>query len=180
MEQPVELGDILQGEQARAISFAARNLATEFGKETNGGTHKKGVTRDFPDGSKLAVAVDISGDASLGEVTALYSVFVRNTEVEVVGTDRVKKKVPGEERTVTRIVFSDGQIVRFRKGNDIVVDGCSEPVQGSETRLLDSDLNTIQKAITSFSETLEAERAQHFSPRAHSVRRLFQALRSRL
>jgi len=172
MEQSVGEEDVLQGEQARAISLAAENLATKFGKPTNG-THKVGISRVLLDGSKLAVAKDVSDSSSKGEVTILCSVFAKNSEVIITGSDGVERKEPREERQIIRIVFKDGQIIRFRKGRDTVDEyGCSEPVEGSEGLLLGPDLDTAQKAIASLGEILESE-SETPSSRAGVLRRFF-------
>jgi hypothetical protein len=179
MEQSVGLEDVLQGERARRISSAAGDLATRFGKQTNGNKNKTGISRSLPDGSKLTVVRETFDDPKKApEVTISRSVFIGNSEEEVVGKDRTKKKEPREERAVVRMVFSDGQIARFRKGIDVIDEnGCSQPKAKSEGPLANDDLEAIQKAIISLSEILETERETHSPLRLGSVRRLFSFLR---
>lgn len=177
----MELDDVLQGEQAKGISSAAGDLATRFGKQTNGNKNKTGISRSLPDGSKLTVVRGTFDDPKrTAEVTVSRSVFIENSEEEIVGKDRTKKKEPREERAVVRIVFSDGQISRFRKGIDVIDEnGCSQPKAKSEGPLANDDLEAIQKAITSLGEILETERETNSPLRLGSVRRLFQVVRNR-
>lgn len=176
----MDIGDVLQGEQARGISSAAEDLATRFGKQTNGNTYKVGIARVLPDNSKIAISRETQEDASTSPVvTVSRSVFVKDSEAEVAAADRSKRKEHRQERAVTKIVFSDGQIITYRKGIDIVDDaGCSEPKKKSERPLSGVDLDAMRQAIASLSEALTAENNVQPPPaQPKFTRRLFQAVR---
>lgn len=184
MEQPVEFNDVLQGEQARGINTAVEDLVKRFGEQINGNVYKRGVARTLPDGSKLTVtSEDYSARGTTLETVISHSVFIRNSHIDVVGPDRAKRKEPVEERAITRIVFSDGIINRFRKGIDVIdSQGCSEPKKNNrgqiiESPLLDSDFSIVSKAVSMLGEVLEAEKpATQLSP----TRRFFQSVVSKL
>jgi hypothetical protein len=175
MEQPVEFDDVLQGEQAKAISLAVEALDFQrFGKQVNGNVNKKGIVRSLPDNSKISITREVD-DAKAPEIVVSHSVFVRNSEAEVIDRGSHKKMEPREEWVVVKIVFSDGRITRLRKGIDIVDSkGCIEPKKGSEDSLSESDLSVVGNAVSLLGKTLEKEKPEVRPPSKR--RRIFQAI----